>query len=157
MSNKKLVIEKKNDGNRMVLVIKGTIDQEAELKKVFSELSIPVIFDLEGIEMINSAGVREWVNAIAKLPTKTPFTLERCSPRIVEQLNYVEAFLGHGEVVSFFAPYFCPKCKVETTVLLEVKVMRKKSGKNPPPQNCAKCKNLLEFDDIEEEYFGFIQ
>src|SRR5262249_48607814 len=138
MANKKLTFEKKNDSGRMVLLIKGIIDEEAELKKVFSELRMPIIFNMEGVQMINSAGVREWVTAISKIPPETPYILERCSPQIVEQLNYVSTFLGHGQVASFFAPYFCHKCKTESMILLDVKSLQKKGTRKAPPQKCFK-------------------
>jgi len=157
MPGHKLTIERKDEGKRTLLSIKGIIDEDADLKNVFATLKSPVFLDLEGVEMINSAGVRAWVNAIAKLPTDTPFTLEKCSPRIVEQLNYVASFIGHGIVKSFFAPYFCPKCKAERTILLEASTLPRKNGRHAPSQKCTKCNGSLEFDDVEEEYFAFLR
>jgi len=157
MSGRKLMIERRDENERTRLALKGIIDEDADLRRLFSSLKNEVLMDLEGVELINSAGVREWVNAMAKLPSGTPLTLEKCSPRIVEQINYVSSFLGHGKVKSFFAPYFCSKCKAERSVLLEVALLPRKNGHSAPAQKCPKCGGTLEFDDVEEEYFAFLK
>ncbi len=155
--DRKLTIDRKDENQRTVLTFKGVIDEFANLKSVFANLKNPVILNLEGIELINSSGVREWVNSISKMPQGTGIVMEKCSPRIVEQINYVQSFLGRGQVKSFFAPYFCPKCKTDANVLLDAEAMKKTSLTKAPPQKCPKCKGLMEFDDVAEEYFAFLQ
>ncbi len=154
---KKLTIERKDDGNHSLVSMKGIIDEEADFEEAFSSLKSNVILNLEGIELINSCGVREWIHAIKKIPTGIKIQFDRCAPRIVEQINYVANFLGPGKVTSLYAPYFCPKCKIEVNVLLDVKNLLKSKPVSAPPQKCPNCKGPLEFDDIEEEYFSFLE
>jgi len=156
MGAKKLVVERKDEGNHTLITLKGTIDEEADFREVFSNLKPNVIVNLEEIRMINSCGVREWINTVTKIPTTSAIRFDRCAPRIVEQINYVANFLGSGEVTSFYAPYFCVKCKAEVNVLLNVKDLIKNKPVRAPEQRCPTCKGPLEFDDIEEEYFSFL-
>lgn len=156
MPGRKLTAERKDDGARTVLRLTGIIDEECHLKKLWSDLKPETVFDLEGIELINSAGVREWVRVIGGLPRGIKLILDKCSPRIVEQINYVSDFRGPGEIRSFYAPYFCPKCKKESNVLLLTADMKKRPVSKAPAQKCGLCRTPLEFDDVEEEYFAFL-
>lgn len=156
MNQKKLKIERKDEGNHSFLSLKGIIDEDADFKEGFSDLKNNVIINLEGIQMINSCGVREWIKNISKLPSAFKVQFDKCAPRIVEQINYVSNFLGSGLVSSFYAPYYCPKCKHEVNVLLTSKDLPKSSPLEAPAQKCPSCKGNLEFDDVEEEYFSFL-
>lgn len=159
MATKKLQIEcleNAADPSKTFLRLKGIIDEDADLLSTFSKLRGPTILDLEGIEMINSAGVRAWTNAVAKVSSQAQLLLEKCSPRIVEQLNYVSTFLGPCRVISFYAPYFCSKCKKEAALLLNTEEVRKKDVPKPPHQKCSQCKGMMEFDDVPAEYFAFL-
>jgi len=156
MTAKKLTIERKDEGNHTVLSLKGIIDEEADFSEAFSNLKPNAIVNLEGISLINSCGVREWIHTVKKIPEGVKVQYDRCAPRIIEQVNYVANFLGAGAVTSFFAPYFCPKCKSEANVLLAVKDLIKVKPVRAPAQKCPTCKGTMEFDDIEEEYFAFL-
>lgn len=152
----KLTIERQDESDRSRLTLKGIIDEQADFKKAFSDLKPLIFIDLAGIDLINSCGVREWVQAVQRFPKNATVQYENCAPRIVEQINYVANFLGPGVVHSFFAPYFCPKCKKETTKLLTVKDLAKLNPLKAPTEKCPTCKGAMEFDDVEEEYFSFL-
>lgn len=152
----KLTVDRRDEEKHTFLAFKGIIDEEANFKDAFTGLKPNVIINLEGIQMINSCGVREWIHGMEEIPASAKVELDKCATRIVEQFNYVVNFRGSGEVTSFFAPYFCPKCKAEETILLTVKDLGTKRPVKAPPQKCPTCKGPMEFDDIEEEYFSFL-
>jgi DNA polymerase III, alpha subunit (gram-positive type) len=154
--NKKLKIERSDEGTWSRIALQGIIDESSDFKEAFSGLKPNVSIDLKGIDLINSCGVREWVHAVEKLPAQSKVQYINCAPRIVEQINYVANFLGRGTVQSFYVPYFCPKCKKEANILMEVKDVGKARPVKAPPQKCPQCKGPMEFDDIEEEYFSFL-
>jgi anti-anti-sigma regulatory factor len=154
--SQKLSIEKQEDSNATYLTIKGVIDEDADFKGAFSGLKPKVTIDLEGISFINSCGVREWVRAIQELPKGAEVQLLKCAPRIVEQTNYVANFTGAGKIVSFFAPYYCPKCQKERTALLQAADFKSGAPDHAPAQKCPNCGTKMDFDDIEEEYFSFL-
>lgn len=155
--SQKLKIDRTEEPGTTRLVLKGVIDEDADFDAAFANVKPTVMVNLEGIEMINSCGVREWVHAIQAFPKTARVVYEKLAPRIVEQVNYVANFLGHGKVTSFYAPYFCPKCKKEANVLLSVEAMARASGGKAPTEKCPTCKGAMEFDDIEEEYFSFLE
>src|SRR5262249_46192666 len=56
----------------------------------------------------------------------------------------------------FFAPYFCPQCDLEKVLLVETLEMH---GQNPPKApvcRCDECDGVMDFDDMEESYFAFV-
>ncbi|HCU25538.1 MAG TPA: hypothetical protein DF383_11035 [Deltaproteobacteria bacterium] len=149
----KLKIERRDEAGVSRLILQGVIDENADFSEAFSKLEATAILDLGGITLINSSGVRQWVRAVQNFPKNAKVIYEKCSPRIVEQVNYVADFLGGGSIVSFDAPYYCPKCKKETKVLLHTESL---SSPKAPEQKCPNCGAMMEFDDIEEEYFSFL-
>ena len=151
----KLKIERKDEPGITRIAMSGIIDEDADFDEAFGDLKPTVIINLEGIDLINSCGVREWVHAVQVFPKTGKVVYEKCAPRIVEQANYVANFLGNGKMTSFFAPYYCAKCKKEANVLLEVENLRSRPVKAPAAK-CPTCKSAMEFDDIEEEYFSFL-
>lgn len=154
--SQKLNIERRDEPNANFLAVKGTIDEDADFKSAFSGLKAKVSIDLEGVSFINSCGVREWVKAVQLFPKQAEIQFLRCAPRIVEQANYVANFTGNGKIVSFFAPYFCPKCQKERTALLQSADFKSGAPSQAPTQKCATCGTKMDFDDLEEEYFSFL-
>ena len=153
----KLKIERQEEPNVTRFTLNGVIDEDADFKTAFNNLKSSVIFDLGGIDLINSCGVREWVQAVQKIPKNVNLVYEKCAPRVIEQVNYVANFLGNGKIVSFFAPYYCAKCKKESNILLKVEGLRRSSPVKAPTEKCPECKGTMEFDDIETEYFSFLE
>ena len=137
--------------------MKGIIDEEAKFDGIFANLKPALRVNLEAIDLINSCGVREWIHAIQAIPKSTVIVYEKVAPRMIEQANYVANFLGAGKVESFFAPYYCPKCKTEVNVLLMTNKMMDALPAKAPAEKCPTCKTAMEFDDSEEEYFSFLE
>ena len=154
--SQKLNIERKDESNASVIAVKGVIDEDAEFKTAFADLKPKVSIDLEGVSFINSCGVREWVRAVQDFPKQAEVQFVKCAPRIVEQANYVANFTGRGKIVSFFAPYYCPKCQKERSTLLKSADFKSGPPSKAPSQKCPACGSAMDFDDIEEEYFSFL-
>ncbi|MFW5871730.1 MAG: hypothetical protein ACOCUT_01350, partial [bacterium] len=58
-------------------------------------------------------------------------------------------------IETFYAPYYCKECDKEEQVLLKATDMHDKD--EAPSMKCSSCKKEMEFDDIEEQYFGFLK
>ena len=143
--------------DRVRVVLKGEIDENARLGELARRLDGKVVLDLAGVRRINSAGVREWVNFIRDLPQVTEISLARCSPTITNQLNMIFNFRGKATVESFYAPYVCEECDLEVDILINVE--EHFSDRDPtkaPSFTCERCGAELTFDDIPERYFSFI-
>jgi hypothetical protein len=116
-----------------------------------------VTFHLGGIRRINSCGVREWVNFVRDLPEVTKLTFTHCSTAIVTQLNMIYNFRGSARILSFYAPYVCESCNVESDKLLDVETQFPQGNIDQVPEfACERCRQPMEFDDLPERYLSFL-
>ncbi len=146
-----------------VLHFNGCVDERAR----FGTVPVPgpnLIFDLGGVALINSLGIRGWVNWMREMRDKS-FTFRRCSKAIVDQINVLEGFLPPTSFVeSFFVPYHCDACGGGEQILFRhgeefEKGTADRSGRVSPPTGaeCPKCRARMEMDVIESKYFRFIR
>lgn len=139
--------------------LSGVIDEDNELGELVEQIpgGTTVVIGLGEIDRINSCGVRDWVNWLTRLEKNgAKIVMVECSPAIVAQINLVNNFTGTGVVKSFYAPYFCPQCDLEKVLLVETVEMH---GQNPPKAplcRCDECDGVMDFDDMEESYFAFV-
>jgi hypothetical protein len=153
--NSHLNIEIKENGPSHLIILKGQIDEDSDFSELLKLKNSEIKFDLRQVTMINSCGIREWINYIDKILGKTKISYLQCPQVIIDQINMVKGFVPSGAAIeSFFAPYFCEECDKEQSVLLNVAEMK---GFSAPKQKCAKCSNDMEFDAIEQQYFHFLK
>jgi anti-anti-sigma regulatory factor len=141
------------------LKIAGVIDEDNELVGLETKLSSgATVLDLADIERINSCGVRDWVNWLGRIEKNgARVVFVNCSPAIVSQLNLVHNFTANGIVKSFYAPYFCPRCKKEKLLRLEARDLAKTAPVvKAPTCRCDECDGVMDFDEMEESYFAFL-
>jgi serine/threonine protein kinase/anti-anti-sigma regulatory factor len=142
-------------GGVWIVRLSGVIDETVDFKKIASSLQGPVILDLDEVTSINSFGVREWVLA-QKYFASTYTCFIRCRPPFAWYFNTVQDFGGSGQLVSFYAPYSCPRCDTHTEVLLDArKQFSQLSVSTPPEAKCPACGAAAEFDDVPEEAFFY--
>ncbi len=150
----KLDIQVHITGRKVEAAFVGNIDEDATFEKLLAISMDEYRFDLGQVKLMNSCGIREWINFLGKLPSGAKVTYANCRQIIVEQMNMVQGFLRPGAVIeSFYAPYFCPDCDREKQMLLKVTDVK---GRKAPAMKCEKHGCELEFDAIEEQYFNFI-
>jgi hypothetical protein len=140
------------------LRLRGIVDEDNNLTGLIPRLTGDVlVVDTAAITRISSCGVRDWVNWLNEVE-KHGFkvVLIRCSPPIVTQINMVTNFVGNSVVYSFLAPYYCPTCDRESQKLLEVEPLAQNNPVRAPSFRCSDCGGALDFDDLEESYFAFI-
>jgi anti-anti-sigma regulatory factor len=139
--------------------LSGVIDEDNDLTNLVDRVGVGTsVIDLAEIERINSCGVRDWVNWFIKMEKKGAHVIMvECSPAIVAQINLVNNFVGDGAVKSFYAPYFCPSCDLEKVLLVELDEMMGQDKPKAPVCRCDECDGVMDFDDMEESYFAFIQ
>jgi anti-anti-sigma regulatory factor len=140
------------------LRVRGVIDEDNHLATLVPKLSGDVlVVDAGEVDRINSCGVRDWVNWIKSVEEKGfKVVLIRCSPSIVTQINMVTNFVGNAVVHSFQAPYYCPSCDREYLKLIETETLAAQKPARAPSFRCSECGGVLDFDDIEESYFAFL-
>lgn len=133
-------------------VLSGFLDENSDLKPL-QGLTGPVTVNFKGVSRVNSCGVREWVNLLAKVPG-AQLSYEDCPIVVVKQLNAVPDFVGTAKVTTFQAPYFCEKCDEESVQTLQGSQVQ---GLTAPAMKCPKCTSPMNFDAIPGQYFSFLK
>lgn len=150
-SSLNVVREEEND--QVEFKLSGQIDEDADFELIKTDKS-KVIFDLENISLINSCGIRDWVQYQASLPSESTIIYRKCPQVIVEQLNIIKGFIKEGGIVeSFFAPYYNDVKDEEVKILITpAEVIDSKAPVKKDDEG-----NELEFDEIELQYFNFLK
>jgi hypothetical protein len=144
-------------GDRMVVLLRGEINENADLTELQRHLHGQVTLVLEAVTRINSCGVREWVNLMRELDEVTDLVFARCSPTVVTQLNSIYNFRGRARVASFFAPYVCEVCRVDEYKLLDVEEhFPDRTELHVPAFRCPRCGGVMMFDELAERYLAFL-
>ena len=162
MSLSKLNIDKRETPDGTVVSLRGSIDEETNFAEI-DGTEPRLIFDLSGVSLINSMGIRNWVNWM-KANRNRSLVFRNCSKPIVDQINALEGFLPPGSVVeSFFVPYVCENCGHADRVLFrrthefDQGTADQKQSIRPPELKCPKCGEQMEMDVIEAKYFRFLR
>lgn len=139
-----------------LVTITGIIDENADLGPLGELGTRPIEVTMRGVRRINSFGVRAWIDVVRRIPHSTRLHFVQCPPPVVDQCNMVAGFLGHGQLVSFFAPMVCTECDEQIDQLFLTSACRDNGGKLPATP-CPRCGRPMEVDDLEEQYLLFVR
>ncbi len=147
------VVEDTPEGQ--VVLLSGCLTEHSDLTVISNLVDGKVVLDIAGIRRVNSCGVRSWVAFVRGLvEAGHEIELRRCAPCMVRQMNMVANFASGARVLSVLAPYYCDTCGNEKEVLIELT-----DGKRPQVAArvpCSRCGQEMEFDDLIETYFDFL-
>jgi len=148
------------NGDWEKLSLFGPINEDAEvhLPKLIQALGKNVIINFSQVESVNSCGVRAWITFMRDLEKGRSLIFEECTPEIVSQINMIPNFRGKAVVQSVYASYTCPTCGNNQKHLFV-------RGQNLPTAAadgggeiaCSKCGKPTEMDEIEEEFFAWVE
>ncbi|MBD63687.1 MAG: hypothetical protein CME62_00640 [Halobacteriovoraceae bacterium] len=152
-SSLEIVMIEQND--QVTYKLSGQIDEDADLDKMLSGAAQSrIVFDLADVTMINSCGIRDWIEFQKKINQETKIIYENCPQVIIEQMNIIKGFIREGgEISSFYAPYYNPATDEEIKILLTPEEVIE--GKAPEKKD--EQGRMLEFDEIELQYFNFLK
>lgn len=143
-----------------VVHLTGRINEDAEvsLAELKAKLAKQCIINLKEIEAINSLGVRAWINFMRDLEKGREIVFEECTPEVVSQINMIPNFKGKSHIRSVYASYLCENCGEQKLELLtEGKNLPKVADEGLPPVNCPKCKEVMEMEELEDEFFAWLE
>lgn len=156
-------------GTIATATLAGIIDEDIELSQLLNHLKClapkinEIHFDLSQIVRINSCGIREWFLLMKNLAPLAPLRFFKVAECIFEQANMIPGLFGdvsrggRNELISFYAPYSCSKCRTEQRILLEPNSIQYKLGQPQAPQSlCPQCKTPLQFEGVDSEYFQLL-
>jgi anti-anti-sigma regulatory factor/DNA-directed RNA polymerase subunit RPC12/RpoP len=144
-------------GDTLIVRLSGTVDESSQLETLFGQVPPKLIVHCKDVHQLNSAGVKSWIRFFSDLKlAKVNFQFIECSPPVVEQINMIMNFTAGGSVASIYLPFYCAKCSKSFYSLISIDKLRT-IYKNLPAPACPQCGSATEFDDIEDEYFGFLE
>lgn len=149
-------VTKEQKGNVLVVRLSGSIEESVNFDQLLGAPPAEMEVNCKEIPRINSVGVKAWIKYFQSCQAKgTKLKFVECSTAIVEQINLISNFTCGGMVESIFVPFSCTSCKSELVGLYKSEDLKKIQLK-VPDLKCTKCGNKAVFDDIPEEYFGFL-
>ncbi|HUQ07818.1 MAG TPA: hypothetical protein VM261_35230 [Kofleriaceae bacterium] len=154
-----LTVSASGDGAERRLALTGRLDETVTLMGQVGDWGAQVVvLETEGIKAINSLGIREWMHFVAGLHKKgARLVHEKCSEVLVEQMCFIPAVRGGGQVRSFHAPYYCPRCDLEASALIDVETHGESlRAMEAPGLPCPQCKGPMTLADVPERIFAFL-
>jgi len=143
------------DGEITRVVLRGDFTEATTFTELAASLTGRVVFDAAQVTYMNSLGVRSWCEFLRNARI-TGYEFQACSMPFILQASMVRDVIGRGTVISFFAPYHCLGCDHQEERLLQAAAVVA-AGLEPPAFKCPNCGGALEFDDLPERYFSFLQ
>lgn len=158
-------VDVSKEGPDITISLKGTINEDAKFVPLEGEDSKRLIFDLEQIALINSCGLRNWVQWMAKESPHSQVVYKKCPKQLVDQINILEGFMPRGAIMeSFYVPYYCESCGFEENFLAKRGTDYKEGSADSPEEltiplvkTCPKCEARLEADIVPDKYFKFLK
>jgi anti-anti-sigma regulatory factor/ribosomal protein S27AE len=145
------------DGSRIVLA--GRIDDTAQLVQLAERVPAgDVAIDTDAVTFVNSVGMRELIRLVRALKTRGRIAFERVADVLVAQVNLVPELARSVTVVSFHAPYECPRCGAEHAPLVDVRVHAELLYLGVAPHlPCPECGAPSALADFPERYLGIFK
>jgi hypothetical protein len=152
-----LHVVKEQRGETLLVKLAGSIEENVDFATLIGQpSSLKMDLVLKEIPRINSVGVKAWIKYFQGVAAKgIQLRFLECSTAIVEQINLISNFTCGGVVESIYVPFSCGTCGTELLGLFRAADLKRINFKIPDLK-CAKCGGTASFDDIPEEYFGFL-
>jgi len=143
------------DGERTRVVLRGDFTEATRFDELLPAMVGRVVFDTAQVTYMNSLGVRAWCEFLRQARIQG-YEFHACSVPFILQASMVRDVIGRGTVTSFFAPFHCISCDHQEERLLQSAAILA-ANLEPPVFKCPSCGGALEFDDLPERYFAFLQ
>lgn len=152
------------EGSAYQLTLFGEIDENSDFTKIELPSKGILTIDLKGIKMLNSMGLRNWVQWSRGLRQLAVVKFQNCPNIIVHQINILEGFIPLGATVeSMDVPYLCDSCGVEFNYhairgkdYMEATKESPLQINLPEPLPCPECGKDAECDFIPNKHFHFL-
>jgi CheY-like chemotaxis protein len=143
------------DGERIRVVLRGDFTEATRFDDLLPAMVGRVVFDTAQVTYMNSLGVRAWCEFLRHARIQG-YEFHACSVPFILQASMVRDVIGRGTVTSFFAPFHCIGCDHQEERLIQTAAILA-ANLEPPTFKCPSCGGALEFDDLPERYFAFLQ
>lgn len=152
-----LHLEKRGDWEQLIYAGPINEDTEVHLMPLIKQLGPNVIFNFRKVEFVNSCGVRAWINFLREVEKGRKVIFEECTPEIVSQINMIPNFRGSAHIKSVYASFACESCDDQKWMLFEEgRNLPASSSVQIPAPKCEKCGGTMEMDELEDEFFAWL-
>ena len=151
--------ELKKGSEHDCVILRGPINEYflEQVTALVSSVGKVVTLDLGGVESINSAGVRCFLEFVRNFADERVIVIERCSPVFINQVNLIPDIAANAQIISFFADYYCDDCDREAWQLFEVAQGLEAITGAIGKQNCGGCEKPLELQGDADLYLRFLK
>ncbi|MGE3388345.1 MAG: hypothetical protein AB7K41_16590 [Bdellovibrionales bacterium] len=163
--NKAFQVVKTGDNAEATFTLSGPIIEISLFPIQEAEGVEHLILDLKEVTLINSGGIRlwlQWMTGIKLLSPTVIITVVNAPKIMIDQMNYFRDFIPAPYVVkSLFVPYFCESCNLSHEELLlrneHFSELMDTADLKLPEVTCPNCKQPMEMDIFPEQYFKFLK
>lgn len=156
-------MQAKVTGGKYEFYVEGSIGEKNALFDYVIKAPTDILVDMDKVTVINSIGVKNWINWCLKVGPSPKLELQKCPFVIISQVNMVFGFLPkHARINSFYALYACG-CRAEEKVLFERGKHFKYADHGekawfdfPEEIPCKKCGKTMEADFFPEKITKFL-
>ncbi len=163
--NKTFQVVKSGTKEETVFKLSGPIIEVSMFPIQEAEGVQHLVMDLKDVSLINSGGIRlwlQWMNGLKLLSPSLIITVVDAPKIMIDQLNSFRNFIPSPYVVkSFFVPYFCEECnsshdeRLERNIHFTEMMDPKEIRLTAIP--CPTCGKNMEMDIFPEHYFKFLK
>lgn len=146
----------RRDGARLDVKFRGRFDERTDFSQLDLDAYDHVSFDMSLVTRINSWGARQWIMFLRSLREDLSYEFVHGSVEFVKHCNMIADMQGAGRLLSFYAPYVCETCNLETERELDGATERASFAVMPPTFECPACRGRESLDDIPQRYFAFL-
>lgn len=158
-NEEKFSTEKISEGPITCIRLVGTIDESFDGQRLAASVRAKtLLLYMADVRRISSFGIREWSNFVkgVERAVDSIFLID-CSPKVVDQINMVANFAGKAQVYSFYGPYRCDYCDVDSNILFQVdRDAQDIRGLRPREELCESCGREQYFDEDPATFFSFV-
>ncbi len=144
-------------GDQQVVALQRSLTERSNFEGLAARLESNALFDLRHLQLINSLGVSRWINFLREIPEPVAYRFAHCSVPFCTQASFIADMVGRGQVVSFFAPYYCSGCDRESECELTAASLDLAEGAPAPAMSCPSCGEPMLFEDLPERFFRFLR
>lgn len=151
-----------SEADSVCLEFSGRMDETMVLPERSQFSGQRLVIDFEEVSFINSLGIRVWMQWLENNPAEC-IDFRNLPTSITDQVNMVEGFLpASGKVESFYVPFECEECDLETHHHFEEGREFHWGEDNVDPKalyerNCEDCSERLEANIQEKKFFLFLR
>ncbi|MCM2280042.1 MAG: hypothetical protein NDJ89_18370 [Oligoflexia bacterium] len=144
--------------NALEVRLVGTIEEDTDLAQLIGDFPGELHVNSKEVSRLSSHGVRHWIRYFRGLQERGVHVKHvACSSTIMQQVSFISNFIEDlSSIESVCVPYLCQRCRGQFVSVVKVKQLIKLKAQ-VPPMSCPKCGvGTARFDDIELEYFSFL-